>query len=141
VLPVLQCIEGYSAIDSLSSVLQCVAVCYSVLQCCCSALPVLQCIEGYSAIDSLSSVLQCVAVSYSVLQRCCSACVAGVEGCVVMDSLLSVLQCVKVCCSAVPVLQCVQGYAAVRHCFGYECLPGRRDVAMCCRGSSGCCRC
>ena len=64
--------------------LQCVAVCCSVLQCvvvCCS---VLQCV----AVSC--SVLQCVAVCCSVLQ--CVALCCGV------------LQCISVCCS---VLQCV----------------------------------
>ena len=64
-----------------SRVLQCVAVCCSVLQC-------------------VAVLLQCVAVCYSVLQ--CVAVRCSVLQCVAV--CYSVLQCVAVCCS---VLQCV----------------------------------
>jgi len=64
------------------SLLQCVAVCYSVcsvLQC--LAVRVLQCVVV------LFGVLQCATVCYSVLQYAAVVC-------------YSVLQCVAVCCSA-----------------------------------------
>ena len=64
--------------------LQCVAVCCSVLQCDAMRCSVVQCIVVWC------SVMQCAAVCYSVLQ-CVAVC-------------CSVLQCVAVCCS---VLQCV----------------------------------
>jgi len=64
-------------------VLQCVAVCYSVLQ----------------RVAACCSVLQCVAVCCSVLQRVAACC--SVFQCV---AVCSVLQCVAGCCI---VLQCV----------------------------------
>ena len=81
--------------------LQCVAVCYSVLQCVAvdaclqlaqvlHLLPLLQCAAAATPVAVSCSVLQCAAVCCSVLQ-----CVA---------SYCSVLQCVAVCDS---VLQCV----------------------------------
>ena len=59
--------------------LQCVAVCCSVLQCAAVCCSVLQCVAV------CCSVLQCAAVCLSVLQ-CVAVC-------------CSVLQCVAVCCS------------------------------------------
>jgi len=77
---------------SVRIVLQCVAVCCSVVQCvavCCS-------------------VLQCVAVCCSVLQ-----CVAAVMSVTCPSLVRSVLQCVAGCCS---VLQCVAGCCRVLCC-------------------------
>ena len=91
--------------------LQCVAVCCSVLQR--VALNILSTITGAHAVENACivccSVLQCVAVCCSVLQCvavCCSACtITGahtIENAYMM--CCSVMQCVAVCCS---VLQCV----------------------------------
>ena len=96
------------------SVLQCVAVRCSVLQCgavwCCErglSLQVHVCKSKYVAV--CCSVLQRVAVCCSVLQCvavCCSVLQsdARVSLCEHMCARVSVLQCVAVCCS---VLQCV----------------------------------
>jgi len=73
--------------------LQCITVCCSVLQCVAVYYSVLQCIPV------CCSVLQCVAVYYSVLQ--CITVRRSVFQCVAVYS--SVLQCITVCCS---VLQC-----------------------------------
>ena len=73
--------------------LQCVAVCCSVLQCVAVCCSVLQCVQDVASVMSFEfhvycSVLQCIvvfAVRCSVLQ-CVAVC-------------CSVLQCVAVCCS------------------------------------------
>jgi len=102
---------GSSAADSCvaESVLQCVAVCCSVLQC--VADSVLQCVAV------CCGVLRCVAVCCSVLSSAADSCVAeGVLRCVAV--CFSVLQCVAVCCS---VLQCVA-----------VCCSVLQSVAVCC---------
>jgi len=72
-----------------SEVLQCIAVCCSVLQVCCSVLQyvVVSCSVIAVCCSVCCSVLQCVAVCCSVLQRVAACC--------------SVLQYVAVCCSVV----------------------------------------
>jgi hypothetical protein len=87
------------------SVVQCVAVC-------CSVLHVAQCI--YECVAAWCSVLQCVAVCWSVLHvaRCIHECVAvwcSVVQCVACSTMhlwmrCSVMQWVALCCI---VLQCV----------------------------------
>ena len=72
--------------------LQCVAVCCSVLQCVAVCCSVLQC----AAV--CCSMLQCVAVCCSVLQ-CVAACCSVLQ-CVAV--CCSVLQCVALCCSVLP---------------------------------------
>jgi len=73
-------------------VLQCVAVCFSVMKCDAVHRSVLQCnaaccsVLQYVAV--CCSVLQCIAACYSVLQ-------CGAVYC-------SVLQCVAVCCTSLP---------------------------------------
>ena len=96
------------------SVLQCGAVCCSVLQCgavCCSVLQcVAVCCSVLQCVAVCCSVLQCAAVCCNVLKRvavCCHAlqCVAGccrvLQGVAARYSVM--LQCVAICCS---VLQC-----------------------------------
>jgi len=76
------------------SVLQCVAVCGSVMQCftvCCNVL---------QSVAVCGSVLQCVTVCCSVLQRvavCCSL-LQYVVSCVCVTVCCSVLQCIVICC-------------------------------------------
>ena len=111
------------------SVLQCVAVCCSVLQCVAVCCSVLQCVAV------CCSVLQCVAVCCSVLQCVCSTgyitkvplsfiyVFQGTRKCAAQDTsrdvvLLLCCTCVAVCCS---VLQCVAvccstGYITVHTC-------------------------
>ena len=84
------------------SVLQCVAVCCCVSQCC---RPICILSVGYC------SMLQCVAVCCSVLQ-CVAVC-------------CSVLQCVAVCCS---VLQCVAVLQCAAALFAFQV----QDVSVCC---------
>jgi len=101
-------------------VLQCVAVCFSVmhstgratataLQSC--KIGVLQCVAA------CCSVLQCVAVCCSVLHSTGRATVTALQSHVKLLSS-SVLQCVAVCCG---VLQCVAVCCSVLQC-----------VALCC---------
>jgi len=112
-------------------VLQCVAVCCSVLQCvavcrhtepepssavCCSVL--------VGCVAVCCSVLQCVAVCCSVfhLRQCVAVCWSGV------------LQCVAVCCS---VLQCVdtRNPSHLRQCvadISWVCCSVLQCVAVCC---------
>ena len=90
--------------------LQCVAVCCSVLQLItCLTLESLTCGEG--------SVLQCMALCCTVLQ---------------FDSVRrSVLQCANVCCSVqmcVAVCKCVLQHITCRALESFMCAEGRRDV-------------
>jgi len=87
------------------SVLQCVAVCCSVLQ-------------------FIAAVLQCVAV---VLQLCCDCGAACASFNLLMSALAccSVLQCVCVCCS------CVAGCCSECQCVPHECFITLQRVAVC----------
>jgi len=103
-----------------SYVLQCVAVCCSVLQWseCFLVLPIWAIASYVSGRFHVSESFLCVAVCCSVLQRvgaCCSVLQRAATCC-------SVLQCVVVCCS---VLQCVAVCCSVLQC-----------VAVCCSVSS-----
>jgi len=88
--------------DCWGTVLQCVAVCCSVLQSCVVVSYKTSRLQEFpETIEVLCcSVLQCVAVCCSVLQ-CVAVCYCAVYCAAVC---CSVLQCVAVCCS---VLQCV----------------------------------
>jgi len=99
-------------------VLQCVAVCCSVLRCVAVCCSVLQC----AAV--CCGVLQCVAVCCSVLQ--CVAVCCSVLWCVAV--CCSVLQCVAVCFR---VLQCVAVRYNVLQCVAVCCSVLQR-VAVCC---------
>ena len=106
-IAVLQCVAVCCSI-----LLQCVTVCCSVLQCvavCCSVLQVSMAIIRLLC----CSVLQCVAVCYSVLQCVAVRC--------------SVLQCVAVCCS---VLQCVAVCCSVLECVGVCCSVLQISMAI-----------
>ena len=102
--------------------LQCVAMCWGVLQCvavCCSAV--------------CCSELQCVAVCWGVLQCDTVCCIVFPDAFVVLhfhvqqifkrQVCCSVLQCVAVCCS---VLQCVAVCCSMLQC-----------VVVCCVYTSG----
>jgi len=75
------------------SVLQRVAVCYSVLQCDKARL-----LQDYVLVAECCSVLRCVAVCCSVL-RCVAVCCSGAVRCKCAAVCCSVLQCAAVCCS------------------------------------------
>jgi len=105
--------------------LQCVAVCCSVLQWVTVSCSGLQCetksdgrhgSDGEHCLsgDDRCSVLQCVAVCCSVLQ-CVAVC-------------CSVLQCAAVCCSG---LQCAAVFCSVLHCVAV-CCSGLQWVVVCC---------
>ena len=98
--------------SAFQCVLQCVAVCYSLLQCA-VVLFAATTSWSYSCTTVRCSVLQCVAV-------CCSG-----------------LQCVAVCCGVCcNVLQCVAVRCSVLQCHLQQQKPGRtlalRCVAVCC---------
>jgi len=77
------------------SVLQCEAVCFcSVVRCVAMCCSVLECVERYVPVYGLSKVCGCVL-------ECVAVCCSGLE-CVAV--CCSVMWCVVVCCS---VLQCV----------------------------------
>ena len=100
--------------------LQCVAVCCSVLQCVAAFCSVLQRfavwtseIVEFLAGQAIENVLQCVAVCCSVLQ-CVAVC-------------CSVLQCVAACCSA---LQRVAVCCSVLQCTAVRCRVSDRRTQL-----------
>jgi len=143
----LQCVavycNAYHVIRFVERVMQCVAVCCSVLQCVAVCCIVLQCVA------MCCNVLQCVAVCCSVLQ--CASCNqtssnladqhahpwVGVAMCCRVlqcftvwstSRFYSMLQCVAVCCS---VLQCVAVYCSVLQ-YVAMCCSVLQCVAVCC---------
>ena len=108
--------------------LQCVAVCCSVLQCVTKQSTTTRHTRPVtnlkSSVTHQKSVLQCVAVWCSVLQ--CVAVCCSVLQCVVV--YCNVLQCVAVCCS---VLQSVAECCSVLQCAAV-CCSVLRCVAVCC---------
>ena len=112
--------------------LQCVAVCCSVLQCvavCCHH------VTTKIAHSVCCNVLQCVAVCCSVLQcvarvlhMCCSVLQCVVVCCSVLQCVAvccSVLQCVTVCCN---VLQCLADSSATRKFFTIRKISSASNV-------------
>jgi len=93
----------YARYDSLTCVLQCVAVCCNVLQCVAVCCSVLQCVAVcHSRLQSETST-RCPTRDSTRLHVCCSVllCVAVAHvnplPCTRHDSLTCVLQCVAVC--------------------------------------------
>ena len=118
-------------------VLQCDAVCFTVLQCVvvcrasCVSKPGLHIVQNFGSVlycvAVCCSVLQCVAVCCSVLQcvavccsvlRCVAMCFSVVLPCVVCTVCCSVIQYVAVCCS---VLQCVTVCCSALRCVAMRC--------------------
>jgi len=113
------------AMSSGPTVLQCVAVCYSVLQSCCKCMHTPAWHHHRSPLRC--SVLQRVAVCCSALQSCCHSAHTPA-----LSQEPPVLQCIASCCS---VLQCVAAccsYIATPRTFPHCIIVGAHCVAVDC---------